>query len=53
MDYSGYCNVALRKVALSGRSFDGVGSGSNVYFLTRVSGLTSSARKPDYVVYNV
>ncbi len=26
MDYSGYYNVALRKVALSGRSFDEVGS---------------------------
>ncbi len=26
MDYSGYCNAALRKVAPPGRSFDGVGS---------------------------
>ena len=26
MDYRGYCNVVLRKVAPPGRSFDGVGS---------------------------
>ncbi len=49
MDYSGYCNVVLRKVAPSGRSFDGVGSGGNVYLLTRVSGLTPVARESQIV----
>ncbi len=45
MDCSGYYNTGLRKVASPGRSFDGVGSGGNVYFLTRVSGLTLVARE--------
>ena len=49
MDYSGYCNVALRKVAPPGRSFDGVGSGGNIYFLTRVSGSTPVARESQII----
>ena len=49
MDYSGYYNIALRKVALSGRSFNRVGNGDNVYFLTRASGSTPVARESQIV----
>ncbi len=49
MDYNGYCNAALRKVALSGRNFNGVGSGDNVYFLTRINRSTPVARESQIV----
>jgi len=44
MDYSGYYNAALRKVALSGRNFDRVGNGGNIYFLTRVNKSTRESQ---------
>ena len=46
MDYSGYYNVVLRKVAPSGRSFDGVG-GEGTLRAGHVAGLFSANQSRD------